>query len=136
MTTTAGPLLVFDGDCGFCTTSIGWLEARFPGSFTAVPYQWTELEPLGLTPEECDAAVRWVGDPARPAGTSSSGARAVGALLRQGGRARGGAAGAVARGLGVLAAVPPTSWAAAGVYTLVARNRHRLPGGTPACRMP
>jgi hypothetical protein len=29
--------------------------------------------------------------------------------------------------------LPPVSWLAAGVYSLVAANRMRLPGGTPAC---
>ncbi|MGH9170291.1 MAG: hypothetical protein ACRD0Z_05400, partial [Acidimicrobiales bacterium] len=32
--------------------------------------------------------------------------------------------------------VPPLRWLAAAVYPVVARVRHRLPGGTPACRVP
>jgi hypothetical protein len=31
--------------------------------------------------------------------------------------------------------LPPFRWIAAATYPLVARWRHRLPGGTPACRM-
>ena len=30
--------------------------------------------------------------------------------------------------------VPPVSWVAPMGYRLVARYRHRLPGGTPACK--
>lgn len=132
---TARPLLVFDGDCAFCTSSVRWLERVLPGSFDAVPYQWTDLPALELTDEQCRARVRWVGDVARPGTTSSSGAHAVGDLLVHGGRTRGGVPGAAARVLGLLARVPPTSWAAEGVYRVVAANRHRLPGGTPACRL-
>ncbi len=33
------PVLIFDGDCGFCRRSVGWLHRRVPGSFEAVPYQ-------------------------------------------------------------------------------------------------
>ena len=40
------------------------------------------------------------------------------------------------RFLGHLIATPPVSWAAALVYHFIARYRHRLPGGTPACAMP
>ena len=28
---------------------------------------------------------------------------------------------------------PPLRWLAPYLYRLIARNRHRLPGGTPAC---
>ena len=38
--------------------------------------------------------------------------------------------------LGWLIATPPWSWLAAAGYDFVARFRHRLPGGTPACEMP
>ena len=37
---------------------------------------------------------------------------------------------------GHLIATPPVSWVASLVYDWVAANRHRLPGGTPACAMP
>jgi len=132
---TTLPVLVYDGDCGFCSTSVRWLESRFPRTFSAVPYQRTDLDLLGLTERECHERVQWVGDVAAPVTTRETGARAVGALLRRGGAERGGAAGAVSRLLGASTTVPPTSWAAAGVYALVAANRQRLPGGTPTCRL-
>jgi predicted DCC family thiol-disulfide oxidoreductase YuxK len=138
MTTTAlrtGSVLVFDGDCGFCTTSVTWLADRFPGSFAVVPYQRTDLEALGLTERECDERVQWIGDVTAPVTTRAQGAAAVGALLRAGGRARGGAVGTVSRGLGLLAVTRPTSWVADAVYAVVAANRQRLPGGTPACAL-
>ena len=38
--------------------------------------------------------------------------------------------------MGQLLVTPPFSWAAALGYTLIARFRHRLPGGTAACALP
>jgi hypothetical protein len=132
---TTLPVLVYDGDCAFCSSSIRWLQSRFPEAFTATPYQRADLERLGLTERECHERVQWVGDVTAPVTTRETGARAVGALLDVGGRSRGGALGATSRGAAVLARVRPTSWVADGVYALVAANRHRLPGGTPTCRL-
>ena len=132
---TTLPVLVYDGDCAFCSTSIRWFEARFPHAFSAVPYQRTALGPLVLTERECHERVQWIGDVAAPVTSRESGARAVGALLGVGGSEHGGLLGAAYRGVGALTRVAPTSWAADGVYALVAANRHRLPGGTPTCRL-
>lgn len=130
---TTLPVLVYDGDCAFCSTSVRWLESRFPGSFLAVPYQRVDLGALGLGERECHDRVQWIGVVAAPATSRESGARAVGALLRRGGAERGGLLGALARTAGTLTRVAPTSWLAEGVYLLVAANRNRLPGGTPTC---
>lgn len=128
-----GSVLVFDGDCGFCTTSVTWLAEQFPRAFAIQPYQRADLDSLGLTARECDAKVQWIGDVTAPVTSRAEGAAAVGALLRAGGRARGGVVGTAARGLGLLAVTRPTSWVADAVYAVVATNRQRLPGGTPAC---
>ena len=130
-----GALLVYDGDCAFCSTSVRWLEDRFPDSFAAQPYQRADLGALGITETEAHARLQWFGDVASPAATREQGARAVGALLRRGGTTTGGASGALWRGLGALPTIPPASWVAAGIYALVAKNRHRLPGGTPTCKL-
>lgn len=139
MTTLTGtaPLVVFDGDCAFCTSSINWLVRNFPGSFDTVPYQRTDLDGLGLTEAQCRERLQWLTDPTRPgvAGNRRAGAQAVTAILRVGGRARGGALGAVAGVVGAVGSYPPGSWVAAGAYAVVAANRFRLPGGTPACRV-
>lgn len=129
-----GPLLVFDGDCAFCTSSVLFLQRVFPDGFSAVPYQRVQLDRLGLTERECHERVQWIGDAQAPRTSArESGARAVGALLRAGGRARGDLTGVLCAAAGVLPFVPPTSWAAEAVYRVVAANRTRLPGGTPAC---
>lgn len=130
-------LVVFDGDCAFCTSSISWLTHAFPGSFDVVPYQRTDLEALGLTTQQCQAKLQWLTDSAGPsvAGSRLSGAQAVTEILRTGGRDRGGPLGTAAWVVGVLGSFPPGSWVAAAVYVVVAANRSRLPGGTPACRV-
>ena len=43
------PLLVFDGDCAFCTTWVNRLEKLLPTFPTATPWQWLDLDPLGLS---------------------------------------------------------------------------------------
>ncbi len=131
---TTLPVLVFDGDCAFCSTSVRWYEQRFPDAFSAIPYQRTDLAALGLTEKECQERVQWIGKVTSPVTTRESGARAVGALMRRGGRERGGGAGLLWRGVAALTVVPPASWLSEGIYRVVAANRHRLPGGTPTCR--
>lgn len=116
--------LIFDGDCGFCTTAVRWLERTMPRVPATVPFQWADLPDFGLTEEEARSRVWFV-----TGGRRYGGAGAVAALLR-------GQPHAALRMLGWLATVPPWSWLADAGYHLVARYRYRLPGGTPACRMP
>jgi predicted DCC family thiol-disulfide oxidoreductase YuxK len=121
--TPGRPLLVFDGDCGFCTT---WADRwqRWSGLDHVEPWQFLDLEPLGLTEERCTTAVQWVaGD-----GTVASAEDAVIAALRHAG-------GAWAL-LGRMLALPGIHAGAGVLYRLIARYRYRLPGSTPACRLP
>jgi predicted DCC family thiol-disulfide oxidoreductase YuxK len=122
MTATDLPLLVFDGDCGFCTTSAQWAQRRLRLP-NVEPWQFLELAELGLSAEACATAVQWVGSD----GSIVSGERAVIAALRH----AGGAWGAIGR----LLALPGVRQLAGVAYRLVARYRYRLPGGTPACRL-
>lgn len=117
-------VLVYDGDCGICTKSAGFAARRLVPDAGVVAFQHTDLDALGLTPEECERAVQWV----RPSGRVTAGHLAIGDVLR--------AAGGWWAPLGWLAQIPPTSWLAAVIYRWIAANRHRLPGGTPACSMP
>ena len=116
--------LVFDGDCGFCTTAVGWLEGNLPAMPPTVPYQWADLEKLGLTLDEARERV-WLVTPDRLYG----GHHGVSALLRKQPDLRW-------RFVGWLLVTPGFSQIAAVGYALVARYRYLLPGGTPACRIP
>jgi predicted DCC family thiol-disulfide oxidoreductase YuxK len=118
------PILVFDGDCGFCTTSAGIL-ARWvisAGSAHVMPWQQLDLAELALTPDQCREAVRWVGED----GQVASGHSAIAAALRKGH--------AVWRPVGALLVAPGFSWLAERIYCWIADHRYALPGGTPACR--
>lgn len=119
-------VLVYDGDCGFCTSSAAWASQRFRRGEKAEAWQFLGeafLKQHHLSLDDVRRSAWWVDDH----GLRESAHRAVGhALLAAGG----------CRGLvGWFAITPPTSWLAAGVYRLVARWRYRLPGGTPACKV-
>ena len=109
--------VVYDADCGFCTRSAHWVDAD------PVTWQSLDLGHVGATPEDADNFAGWL-----VAGRIEAlGAPAIAAALV----ARGG----WARPLGRLIQLPWVSRLAAVVYRVVARHRHRLPGGTAACRI-
>jgi predicted DCC family thiol-disulfide oxidoreductase YuxK len=122
--TTAQPLLVFDGDCAFCTTWVNRGKSILPVFPASEPWQWLELDDYGLTRHDVTHYVWYLAGERRFRGHA-----AVAAVLRTqptfGWRF-----------LGNLLVTPPFSWAAAVGYAFIARFRHRLPGGTPVCAMP
>lgn len=118
------PLLVFDGDCGFCTTSVRFAERYVRPRCAITPWQFTDLEALGVPQERAAYEVLWV----TPAGTVYGGAQAVAKALMSAGRPW--------PVLGAVLTLPLVRVVAHGVYRLIADNRHRLPGGTAACAVP
>ncbi|HEU0205587.1 MAG TPA: DCC1-like thiol-disulfide oxidoreductase family protein [Pseudolysinimonas sp.] len=121
---TRAGLLVFDGDCAFCTTWVHRLQAVLPRFPQTTPYQWADLDALGLTLDDVQHYA-WYLTPTHQYG----GHLAFSALLRSQPRLG-------LRFAGQLMAIPPFSQAAALGYRFVARYRHLLPGGTPACALP
>lgn len=117
--------LIFDGDCGFCSTVANWLNARFRYPVAVVPYQWVDLTVFNLTLEEAAAAVRYL----TADGTMLSGAAAIAAALKACRNPLLRLAGLI---LGLKILTPITNPG----YRLLARYRHRLPGGTPTCKLP
>ena len=126
--TRSVPWLVFDGDCAFCTSSATWVAARLrrPSGPNAhlIAWQFADLTTLGTDSTRAQREVLWV----TPDGDLAGGAQAFARWLQF----RGGAYGA----LGTVMRLPGVRTLAAGVYRLVANNRQRLPGGTPACALP
>lgn len=112
--------LVYDGDCGICTSSARLVERLRLDVDEVVPWQQADLAALGLTVAECLEAVQLVED-----GRVTSGHEAIGRLLLRSRRPW--------RLPGRFLLSRPGSRLAAPAYRWVARNRHRLPGGTPAC---
>jgi predicted DCC family thiol-disulfide oxidoreductase YuxK len=114
------PVLVYDGDCAFCTKCAGALERIGPEA-EIVAWQLTDLAELGITEEQASEAVQWV----ETDDTVRSGHEAIASALSSAGR--------IWQPIGRALLLPGVSWVAAKAYRLVARNRYRLPGGTPAC---
>jgi predicted DCC family thiol-disulfide oxidoreductase YuxK len=116
------PLLIFDGECGFCTACATWAGRRLQDA-DVVPGQRVDVAVYGLTARDVSAAAWWVDE----RGGVYRGHRAIGKALQ--------ACGGWWRSVSLLCLIPPFSWVAWAVYGLVARFRHRLPGSTPACRL-
>lgn len=115
--------LVYDADCGFCTRSARWLSHGT--SWAPVPWQGIEdLGGLSLTEDMVTTAAYWV----RDGRVVAAGPSAIAAGLRthRGWR----------RALGAVIDAPVVRPLAAAVYRQVSKNRHAMPGGTDACRLP
>ena len=125
MVSTGHGLLVYDGECGFCTSAARWVERRWPpgqGHRTISAQRWDNARASGvhLTPDELRRSAWWIQGDRR-----DEGARAVArALIGVGG---------TWAFLGWVCLTPPISHAAARVYRLVARYRAHLPGATAEC---
>ncbi|MFI5531141.1 thiol-disulfide oxidoreductase DCC family protein [Kitasatospora sp. NPDC051853] len=136
-TRTVDPVLVYDGDCGFCTSSAQFAERYLRASLSsanweAVPFQFADLAGLDalaggrglVTRERAEREILWV----TPVGDVYGGAQAAARLLMRSG-------GAWAY-LGAVLTLAPVRPLAAALYRWVADHRHSLPGGTPACALP
>jgi len=122
MTEAPRSLLIYDGDCGFCTSSANWF-AKFLGADSIAPWQSLDLHALGLTADQVMTAAWWVdadGQLHRGHLGVAHALMSVGGIMGIAGRA---------------ISVPPLSWVAAPVYGLIAKNRYRMPGSTDACRL-
>ena len=112
--------LIYDADCGFCTRSAVWLRNA---KVNVKPWQGIpDLNLLGLNEDKVSTAAYWFDE-----GKVID--RAEGAIARA----------LIARGVGwkpvgyfILLLRP----VAAPVYRYIARNRHAMPGGTNACKIP
>jgi predicted DCC family thiol-disulfide oxidoreductase YuxK len=122
------PWLIFDGDCAFCTSSADWLARRLQRqqgpNARLIPWQFTDLAALGTTVERTQREALWVSTD----GTIYGGAAAFAEWLKFRGRAYG--------MVGRVIDLPVIRSLAAAVYRMIAKNRHRMPGGSPACALP
>jgi len=117
--------LIYDGDCGFCTSSASWIRARWRRPCAAVAWQelgGQGLADVGLTVDDVTSAAWFV-----HGRTKLRGARAVAAALKL--------AGPGWRAVGAIIDIPPLRWLAAIGYAVVARYRYLLPGSTDACHL-
>ena len=117
------PLLIFDGDCAFCTSSVRFIERRIRRHPRIQSWQRSDLAELGLTQEQCETAVQLIEN-----GRVTSAHVAVARVLIYG--RRGWAV------LGYLLLVPGIKQIAGVAYRWVETNRDRMPGGTAECALP
>ncbi|MEV6923464.1 DUF393 domain-containing protein [Dactylosporangium sp. NPDC051485] len=117
------PTFVFDGDCAFCSSCARFIERRIRPAAQVVAWQFTDLGALGLTEEQVSSAVYYVAP-----GRSTGGPAAIADMLR--------IAGWPWRAAGAVLGLRPITAMAWPVYRWVAKNRHRMPGGTAACALP
>lgn len=115
-------VMVFDGDCAFCSSSVDVARRVATAGIVFVPYQTADLESLGIDRATCEAVVQYRDRDGR----WHAGSDAVAMLLRE--------SGMVWWLPGWVLMLPGVRVVASRVYAWVARNRHRLPGGTPACQ--
>lgn len=121
---SSAPVLIFDGDCGFCTTTADWIKKNSKVALEIAPYQWTELGQYGLTTEEAAAKVQVVvGDKVFAGHYCMSKLLLIqpNILLKL---------------VGAVMVLPGLDSISAKVYEWIAANRQKLPGGTPACKLP
>lgn len=119
------PVFLYDGDCGFCSSCARFVDRRIHTPVVVQPWQWTELDPLRLTVDEVDQAVVWVTAP----GDRTAGPGAIADLLLSSTRWWWRLSGRVLSPRPIQRILWP-------LYRWVARNRHRMPGGTAQCSLP
>src|SRR5690349_18860373 len=112
MTRLDRPLLLYDGDCAFCTGWATWIAANADQSVQTKAWQSLdpdELQALGLTVDDAASSARWIDEQGRRSRAHLAIARALAAGH--------GAPAAVGR----LLLLPPFRSVAAAGYPLVAR---------------
>jgi predicted DCC family thiol-disulfide oxidoreductase YuxK len=117
------PIFLYDGDCSFCSTCARFVMRWVPTPAIVEAWQLIDIEPLGLTIADCEAAVQWVVSPTQ----HTSGPEAIADLMK--------ASRPWWRAVGWVLGLRPVLAVAWPAYLWVARNRGRFPGGTPTCAL-
>jgi len=118
-----GPVLLYDGDCGFCEKAVG-LAPRLRLSVTVRAMQSVDLTGFGVDPKRAEREVPFLAAD----GEVFYGHRAIAAALLTGGPG--------ARVVGRFLESALIERPAAAVYRWTARNRRSLPGSTYSCSIP
>jgi predicted DCC family thiol-disulfide oxidoreductase YuxK len=120
-------VLIYDGDCQFCQLSLDFGVKNLRIFPQYVAFQKIDPKDFGLTTQQVRSQI-WLAQKSPAKIAPLGGHLAAGAILKlQPSR--------WLRVIGWLASTPPTSWAANVLYKLIAANRHRLPGGSRACKI-
>jgi predicted DCC family thiol-disulfide oxidoreductase YuxK len=118
------PLFLFDGDCGLCENAVDRMKSRIAPPIDFATYQSVDIGALGVSLATCLEGPVLV----RADGTHVVGVGAMAGMLRT--------ARYPYRFFGRVMMAPGVSQLLNRVQAVFYRNRHRLPGGTEACRIP
>jgi predicted DCC family thiol-disulfide oxidoreductase YuxK len=120
-------VLIYDGDCQFCQLSLEFGIRHMKTFPSYVAFQKIDQALFGLTIEQVRAQI-WLVRSADNVNSSIGGHLAAAAILQMQGNL-------FYRLAGLLMKTPPISWVAKLAYGWIARNRHRLPGGSRTCKI-
>ena len=118
------PLLIFDGDCGFCTTTANYIAKRSNNSIEIKPWQYVDFTNLPVTSAQCADQVYFLID-----GVPYGGHEAFAMILKS-------QRNVLLKAFGSILMLKALRFITKPAYRLTAKYRHKLPGGTPACRLP
>ena len=117
-------LLIYDGDCGFCSRTAAWIRRRLPRGYQVQASQRIEnLDSFKLNRRQVHEAAYWIDPDGRHHRAHLAIVRAL--------ESSGGLMGSVARLGRVWPFEPLVAW----LYDVIARNRHRFPGAADHCRI-
>ncbi|MDX3387933.1 DCC1-like thiol-disulfide oxidoreductase family protein [Streptomyces niveiscabiei] len=116
------PVLVYDGDCGFCQVAVDRMRGPASPVIEAVPWQFLDAELTAPHLQRLDREVLLMRGGVVLAGGAEALGRYVGSSPSAGWRV-----------VGAVVRLPGVRGCARVAYGWVARNRRRLPGGTGAC---
>jgi predicted DCC family thiol-disulfide oxidoreductase YuxK len=117
-------LLIYDGDCGFCTATAAWMMDRLDPDVDVEAWQQLDLDRYGLTASDGQKSSWWIDDD----GVAIAGALGIAEALKS-------TQPRWTRLAGTFVGSAPVQPVAKLVYKGVVRYRHKLPGSTDVCRM-
>lgn len=120
-------LLVYDGDCAFCEWTLSVLQRILPTVPKAIDGRSHDLTVLGLDDDDVDYS-SWLLVVDGGTVTHYAGVEGFAELLRR-------QPSTFWRFLGNALLLPGIKQLGHRSYDVIAENRHRLPHGTPACRV-
>ena len=124
---SANRVLIYDGDCKFCQRTLDFGIRHLATFPRYVAFQKIDPTTFGLTLDQVTTRIWLVSEGQSSIEPRGGHLAAAEILLMQ--------RNPIYNILGWLVKTPPTSLIADVVYRWVARNRHRLPGGSRDCKL-
>lgn len=111
-------VVIYDGDCGFCSRSVEYARIRVAPNLVYLASQKVNLEDYGLTKEDCEKALQFVTSDSQVVAAE----KAVIQILKQGNF--------VLRLLGIVMSLPILNLISKLGYRFVAQYRGKVSGFT------